>query len=161
MSYHRFNNLAELLNGDLAEKIGRGIFSKDLMDRECNFSLPSKVNVKRVYEGKCGSKCIIYQVECSLCDAIYIGNTQKTFKKRMDGHFSDLLRLLKNGQKSDSFVAHFEQHFNTTTSRTDLRKHMTFKVVKQLSPIGAMKTFTKPKCNLCMEERLTILKKAT
>ena len=35
---------------------------------------------------------------------------------------------------------------------------MTFKVVKQLNLIGAMKTFTKPNCNLCMEERLTILK---
>ena len=31
MSYHRFNNLAELLNGDLAAKIGRGICSKDLI----------------------------------------------------------------------------------------------------------------------------------
>ena len=29
MSYHRYNNLAELLNGDLAVKIGRGIFSKN------------------------------------------------------------------------------------------------------------------------------------
>ena len=44
MSYHVFNNLAELFNGDLAAKIGRGIFSKDLMDRECNCYLPSKVN---------------------------------------------------------------------------------------------------------------------
>ena len=94
-----------------------------------------------------------------MCDAVYIGNTQQTFKKRMDGHFSDLLRLLKNRQKSDSFAAHFEQHFNTTTSRTDLRKYMTFKVVKQLSMIDAMKTFTEPNCNLCVEERLTILKK--
>ena len=108
MSYHRFNSLAQLHNGDLAAKIGRGIFSKDLMDRECNCSLPSKVNGKCVYEGKCGSKCVIYQVKCSICDAIYIGNTQQTFKKRMDGHFSDLLCLLKNGQKSDSFAAHFE-----------------------------------------------------
>ena len=33
MSYHRFSNLAELLNGDLAAKIGWGVFSKDLMDR--------------------------------------------------------------------------------------------------------------------------------
>ena len=33
MSYHRFKNLVELLNGDLAAKIGREIFSKDLMDR--------------------------------------------------------------------------------------------------------------------------------
>ena len=76
MSYHRFNNLAELLNRDLAAKIGRGIFSKDLMDRECNCSLPSKVNGKCVYEGKCRSKCIIYEVKCSKCDAMYIGNTQ-------------------------------------------------------------------------------------
>ena len=36
---------------------------------------------------------------------------------------------------------------------------MTFKVVKQLNLIGAMKTFTKANCNLCMEELLTILKK--
>ena len=48
----------------------------------------------------------------------------------MDGHFSDVLRLLKNEQKDDSFAAHFVQHFNTTTSRTDLRKYMMFKVVK-------------------------------
>ena len=72
--------------------------------------------------------------------------------------FSNLLRLLKNGQKSDSFAAHFEQHFNTTTSRTNLRKYMTFKVAKQLNPIGVMKTFKKPNCDLCMEERLNILK---
>ena len=158
MSYHRFNNLAELLNGYLAAKIGQGIFFEDLMDRECNCSLPSKVNGKFVYEGKCRSKCIIYEVKCSTCDAIYIGNTQQTFKERMDGHFSDIQRLLKNGQKPDSFAAHFVKHFNNTTSRTDLCKCMTFKVIKQLNPIGAMKTFTKPNCNLCMKERLTILK---
>ena len=76
----------------------------------------------------------------------------------MDGHFSDLQRLLKSGQKSDSFAANFVQHFNYTTSRTDLRKFMTFKVIKQINPIGVMKTFTKPNCNLCMQERLTILK---
>ena len=99
MSYHRFNNLAELLNRDLAAKIGRGIFSKDLMNRECNCSLPSKVNKKCVYEGKCRSKCIIYEVKCSICDDIYIGNTQRTFKKKLDGHFFNILRLIKNGQK--------------------------------------------------------------
>ena len=69
----------------------------------------------------------------------------------MDGHFSDLLRLLKNVQKPESFAAHFEQ-------LTDLSKYMTLKVVNQLNLIGAMRTFTKTHCNLCMEERLTILK---
>ena len=158
MSYHRYKNLAELLNGDLAAKIERGIFSKDLMDRECNCSLPSKVNGKCVYEGKCRAKCIIYQVEFSKCDAIYIGNTQQTFKKKKNGHFSDLQRLLKNGQKSDSFASHFVQHFNSTTSHTELRKCMTFKVLNQLNMIGAMNFFMKPNCNLCMQERLNILK---
>ena len=69
----------------------------------------------------------------------------------MGGHFFDVQGLLENGQKSDSFAAHFEQHFKSTTSCTDLRKGMAFKVVKQLNPIGAMKSFTKANCNLCME----------
>ena len=77
----------------------------------------------------------------------------------MDGHFSDLLRLLKNGTKLDSFADHFEQHFNATKTRTYLCKVMAFKVLKQINPIGAMKTFTEPNCNLCMEECLIILKK--
>ena len=88
-----------------------------------------------------------------MCDAIYIGNTQHTFKKRMDGHLSDVQRLLKNRQKSDSFASHFVQQFNNTKSRTYSMKCMTFKVLKQLNLIGAMKIYTKPNCNLCMYEK--------
>ena len=77
----------------------------------------------------------------------------------MDSHFYDLLSILKNRQKYDSFANQFEQHFNSTTSRIDLRKYMTFKVVNNLNPVGGMKIFTKPNCNLCMEERSIILKK--
>ena len=76
----------------------------------------------------------------------------------MDGHLSDILRLLKNGKKSDSFAAHLKHPFNTTTSLTDVSKYMTFKVLNQLNTIGAMKTFTKPNRNVCIQERLTILK---
>ena len=75
----------------------------------------------------------------------------------MVGHFSYLLHLLKNGHKYDSFAVHFEQHFNSTISRTYLRKYMAFKLVKQINPIGAMKRFTIPNCNLCMEQRLNTL----
>ena len=60
-----------------------------------------------------------------MCEAIYIGNTQHTFTNIMDGHFSDLLRLIKNVQNSDSFADHFEKHFNATSSLTDLRKYIT------------------------------------
>ena len=45
MSYYIFNRLTKLLNGDLAAKIGKGILSLDIMDRECNCSLPSKDNI--------------------------------------------------------------------------------------------------------------------
>ena len=75
----------------------------------------------------------------------------------MYGHFSNLLRLLKNGQKSDSFAVHFEQYFHSTTSRIDIRKYLAFKLVKQLNLIGPMKIFMKPDCNLCTEEGLTTL----
>ena len=128
------------------------------MDQECNYSLPSKVNRKCVYKSKCRSKCIICEVKCSMCDAIYIGNTQHRIKKIMNGHFSDLLLIIKNRNKSDSFAAHFKQHYNTTKARTDLGKYMKFKVVKRLNTVGKMKLFTKHNYNLCMEERLTILK---
>ena len=57
-----------------------------------------------------------------MCDAIYIGNTEQTFKKRNDGYFSDLQCLRKNGQKADSFAAHFIQHFITATSRSNQHK---------------------------------------
>ena len=74
----------------------------------------------------------------------------------MDGHFPDLQRLLKNVKKPDSFAAHFGHHFNTTKARTDLCKYMMFKVVNQLNRIGAIKIFTKPHCNICMQEHLMI-----
>ena len=63
MSYHRFNNLANLLNGDIAAKIGRGILYKYLMDRESKCSFTSKVNGECVYKGKCRTKCLIYEVK--------------------------------------------------------------------------------------------------
>ena len=71
-----------------------------------------------------------------MCEAIYIGSTHKTFNKILYGHFSDLLQLLKNGQKLDSFAAHFEQHFIATTSHTYLRKYMTFKLLNHITPLG-------------------------
>ena len=51
-----------------------------------------------VYEGKCWKKCLIYEVKCSMCEYIYIGNTQHKFNKIMDVHFSDLWNTLKKWQ---------------------------------------------------------------
>ena len=95
----------------------------------------------------------ILQVKCSICDAIYIGKTHHPCKKSMYIHFYDILCLVENVQKSDSFAFHVELNISTTTSCTDIRKDMTLKVVNKLNLIGTMKTFMKPNCNLCMQER--------
>ena len=75
----------------------------------------------------------------------------------MYGNFYDILRLLKTGQKSNSFDAHFVMHFKSTTSHTYILYFMTFKVLNQPKPISAMKKFMKLVWNQGMEERLTIL----
>ena len=75
-----------------------------------------------------------------MCEAIDISNTQWIFKRIMDSHFSDLLCLCNNGKKSDSFAAHFEQHFHSTAACTTLLKCMTFEGVNQINLIGAMKS---------------------
>ena len=73
-----------------------------------------------------------------MCDSIYTSNTHHTFQK-LDVHIYNFLRLLKNGQKWDSFAAHFKQNFKYTMSHTDLCKWTKFKVAKQLRPIGVIK----------------------
>ena len=72
-------------------------------------------------------------------ETVYIGKTQQTFKKTMDGHLSNLLYLLKNVRRSDWFATHFEQNLNYTMYHTDLCKYTAFKLVKQIKPINAMK----------------------
>ena len=91
-------------------------------------------------------------------EAICIGNTQQTLKK----NGRSFLRYTTSSQKrikSDSFDAHFKQHFNSTTSGTYLTKCMAFTSLNQINYIGALKTSTKPNYKLCMDECLTILKK--
>ena len=77
----------------------------------------------------------------------------------MDGNFSDVQHMIKYRQKLDSFADHLEQHFKSTTSRTNLCNWMAFKVVNKINQIGEIKSFTKPNCNLCIQECLTVLKK--
>ena len=86
MSYHIFNNLSELLNGDLTAKNGLAIHSHELLCRACNFLNPSKFNDKCFYKVKSRKRYLIYKVKFTLFDAIYMGNTQQIFKKIMDGH---------------------------------------------------------------------------
>ena len=52
-----------------------------------------------------------------MCDAVYIGNTQQTLKKRIDGHLSDLQRLLKTDKSQTHLLP-------TTYSTLTLPRHV-------------------------------------
>ena len=63
-------------------------------------------------------------------EASYIDNTYQAFKKIMSGHFYDVHRLNRNGQKSESFAVNFEHHFKYTTSHMDVCKYMDSNLLK-------------------------------
>ena len=83
---------------------------------------------------------------------LLMGNTHHNFNKRMDNQSSNVQHILNKRQKSDSFDAHFKQHYKFTTSRMELSKCMMLKIVKHINPIVSMKPFTKPNCNIYIEE---------
>ena len=159
MSYHIFNIFGKLINGDLATKIGWRILSCWLMDRDCNRSIPYKVNIKCVFEGKLRNKCLINEVKCSIYETVYIGNTEKTIKKILEDHFSIVQNIIRNGRKPDLLASHYGQRLKYTMSCTDICKCMKFKVVNQINPIVAIKSFMKPHWIIFMDEHLNILKK--
>ena len=60
------------------------------MDKVWNFSNLCKVNGNCCFKGSFFGGGLIYEVEFTLCDAMCIGKTQKTFNERKDGYFSNI-----------------------------------------------------------------------
>ena len=52
-------------------------------------------------------KSLIHRVKSKMCNAIYIVNNKQKFREIMGVHFSNFQCILKNGQKLDSFAAHY------------------------------------------------------
>ena len=72
---------------------------------------------------------------------------------------------VNRGIISDSFARHFASHFNKEKGNKrdqinsgDIRKISKISILWQGNPISSMKTFGKLNCNLCMMERMEILK---
>ena len=72
---------------------------------------------------------------------------------------------MNKGVISDSFAKHFSKHFrndkpdkNDQISSKDVREITRVSILWQGNPISSMKTFGRVNCNLCMMERLEILK---
>ena len=162
MSYHRFSNLREIVQGDLVSKLKKGVVSMDFVDRPCNCYKSTKdSNGMCVYGGKCRRSTVVYKATCKVCNMCYIGNTQQYIKNRMDQHFSDTARLVNCGEKSDSFADHFAKHFKDgKMKRKHGREMVEMEILWQGEIIGCMKSFKQLNFWLCMQERLEILKMA-
>ena len=161
MSYHRFPNLSEMLQGDLTRKLLEGVESLDFVDRECNCR-PSITKGHKLcpYQGHCRKSVIVYKVTCKCCNMYYIGNTQQQYKNRMGGHFNDVQKLLSKDIKSDSYAKHFATHFKkgVKPTPTEQRAIQQFEVIWQGNPISASKTFGTRGCILCTREKIAIIK---
>ena len=85
---------------------------KYFLNRECNCNSTTKVKVTCEYKGECRACCAVYKVKCRLCLSVYLGNTQNALKKRMEQHFQDVAQKVHHDKNSDTFGAHFAQHFD-------------------------------------------------
>ena len=119
-------------------------------------------NGKCIFNNDCRKSFIIYEAKCNICHQRYIGNTQQHFKKRISQHIQDTCRLVNKGEASDTFADHFAKHCSSTIKGNLRPKHvremLSLKILWEGNPIHCMKSFNTHGCNLCMKERLEILK---
>ena len=154
MYYPRFHNLGEILQGDMVGKFRKGIRSKYFLNRECNCNSTTKVKVTCAYKGECRTCCLFYKVIYRLCLSVYVGNTQNNLKKIMKRHFQDVAQKVHHDKNSDTFGAHFAQHFDQKPTPQQFREIMKFEILFKVNPIRSMKTCSKYSCTLCMKEIL-------
>ena len=158
VSYQRFNNLRELFNSDVTTKLNANVISKDFASLPCNCKNRNTTGCN--YNDVCRERMIVYRVECKTTGKSYIGCTQNTLKKRMQGHFNDIRMLRKGHHRSDSYARHFAlmtQNFQDPSPKL-IRNMSTFHIIWQGNPLSTVKTFGTPHCILCQQERLNIFK---
>ena len=159
MSYRRFTNLREIFQGDLAKKLMRGLRSANFATLQCNCQLgPNHQGCG--YNGHCRKRVIVYETKCNITGKVYIGNTSRHFKRRMQEHFDQVKRLREKGIRSDSYAKHFAFQFRylpTITPATQ-RSSITNRILWHGNPLSAVKSFGTWNCSLCNRERLEILK---
>lgn len=65
----------------------------------------------------------IYRIKCSYCDAVYVGQTRRTVRKRLADHIK---YIEKRQTQSSAFAAHAIQnkHLNVTTENVELIKNV-------------------------------------
>ena len=94
--YHRFQNLTETFQGDLAGKLMEGIIDKEGEPLPCNCNAQTKSeDGKCIYNGLCRVQMTIYDLKCKITGKSYIGKTQRPLKTRTSEHFADVFKVLE------------------------------------------------------------------
>ena len=81
------------------------------------------------------------------------GKHSKILKNRMEQHFQDVAQKLQYDKDSETFVAHFAQHFDQKPIPQQCRNVLKFEILSTVNPIRSMSS----SCTLCMKERLKII----
>ena len=74
----------------------------------------------------------------------------------MEQHFQNVAQKVPHNKNSDTFAAHFAQHFDQKPTQQHCREIMKFEILSMVNPIGSVKTWDKSSCNLCIKGRLEI-----
>ena len=161
MSYHKFSNLREQFQGVLGAKLLKGIGSLDFDTLLCICNVRTKAYDRCPYNNICRQSCVVYKATCDVTDKFYIGNTQQKLKARMTQHFNKTKDAVNKGLSADSFAKHFanqDTREGEGATVKQVRDCTTVEILWKGNAISCSKSFSKLNCNLCMKERLEILK---
>ena len=112
-------------------------------------------------DGNCRKSMVVYKLGCCTCGKFYIGNTQQKLKTRFQQHCSNVRSLLERNVPSNTFVRHMAEHLKEEEiqySPQIIRDRTEVEILWQGKAISCMKTFGVLRCQLCMEEKLAILR---
>jgi len=107
IAYSKHTNFGEKLNGDLNNKVMKGIMDSELADRPCNCNIKSLLpNGKCMYGGNCRKSMVVYELNCGVTGKSYIGKTQDYLKKRTQQHATDVWKVRHSCWNSKSVSKH-------------------------------------------------------
>ena len=99
IAYSKHTSFGEKLNGDLNNKVMKGIMDSELADRPCNCNVKSLLpNGKCMYGGKCRTSMVVYELKCKVSGKSYIGKTQDYLKRRTQQHAGDVRKVIESGR---------------------------------------------------------------
>ena len=105
-------NIEEQLISHTNNMIMKEWISREFKQRNCNCNIANKdADGKCIFNRKCRTSCVIYELQCKISKTKCIGQTQQHLKDRTNQYLNDVLQLKNREIYSDSLVNHFVKFF--------------------------------------------------